>query len=114
MLECRGRIQGQYPAYLPDTIVQCAHVTTLHGGVGLTIASVTERYWIPRLRKLTNRVIRKCSGCKRFQAVAFANLPPAPLPRERTEGDTPFNVIGVDFAGPVKYRNKRKEMRKAY
>lgn len=108
VLECRGRIQGEYPVYLPDTallagkIVQRAHVATLHGGVGLTMASVRERYWIPRLRKLTKRVGRNCSGCKRFQAVAFANPPLAPLPRERTEGDTPFNVIGVDFAGPVK------------
>ena len=53
VLECRGRIQGEYPVYLPDTallatkIVQRAHVTTLHGGVGLTMASVRERYWIP-------------------------------------------------------------------
>ena len=72
VLECRGRIQGEYPVYLPDTallqtkIVQRAHVTTLHGGVGLTMASVRERYWIPRLRKLTKRVVRNCSGCKRF------------------------------------------------
>ena len=58
--------------------------------------------------------MRNCSGCKRFQAVAFTNPPPAPLPRERTEGNTPFNVIGMDFAGPVKYLNKRKEERKAY
>ena len=39
VLECGGRIQGEYPLYLPDTallvakIVQRAHVTTLHGGV---------------------------------------------------------------------------------
>ena len=72
------------------------------------MARVREKFWIPRLQKLTKRVVRKCSGCKRFEAVAFANPPPAPLPRERTEGNTPFNVIGVDFAGPVKYRDKRK------
>ena len=99
---------------IPVKIVQQAHVTTLHGGVGLTMARVREKFWIPRLQKLTKRVARKCSGCKRFQAVAFANLPPAPLPRERTEGNTPFNVIGVDFAGPGKYRDKHKEEQKAY
>ena len=58
--------------------------------------------------------MKNCSGCKRFQAVALKNPPTAPLPSERTEGTTPFNVIGVDFAGPVKYRSKRKEERKAY
>ncbi|XP_074612385.1 uncharacterized protein LOC141866740 [Acropora palmata] len=106
--------------YLPDSallavkIVQRVHVTKLHRGVGLTMARAREKFWIPRLQKLTKRVVRKCNGCKRFQAVAFANPSPAPLPRERTEGNTPFNVIGVDFAGPVKYRDKRKEEKKAY
>ncbi|XP_068675376.1 uncharacterized protein [Montipora foliosa] len=120
VLECRGRIQGEYPMYLPDSallaakIVQRAHVTTLHGGVGLTMARVREKFWIPRLRKLMKRIVRNCSGCKCFQAVAFANPPPASLPRERTEGNTPFNVIGVDFAGPVKYRDKRNEEQKAH
>ena len=76
--------------------------------------SCIEKFSIPRLRKLTKRVMRKCSGCKHFQAMAFANPPPAPLTRERTEGTTPFNVIGVDFAGPVKYRDKHKEEHKAY
>ena len=37
VLECRGRIQGEYPIYLPDSnsftaeIVKQAHETTLHG-----------------------------------------------------------------------------------
>ena len=38
---------------------------------------------------------------------------PAQLPTTRTEGTTPYKVIGVDFAGPIKYRVKRNE-RKAY
>ncbi len=50
ILECRGRIQGHYPVYLPDKhifttkIVEDAHLRTLHGGVGLTMALVREQY----------------------------------------------------------------------
>ncbi|KXJ09341.1 hypothetical protein AC249_AIPGENE5251 [Exaiptasia diaphana] len=53
--ECRGRIQGDYPSYLPPRstlskkIVEDAHWCTLHGGVGLTTAFVRQTYWIPRL-----------------------------------------------------------------
>ena len=53
ILECRGRIQGDYPVYLPDKelfsekLVAHVHKTTLHGGVGLTMAKVRERYWVP-------------------------------------------------------------------
>ena len=38
--ECHGRIQGEYPIYLPDTtlfttkIVQRVHLSMLHGGKG--------------------------------------------------------------------------------
>ena len=55
VLECRGRIMGEYPIYLPDNhpftakLVFNAHLSTLHGGVGLTMAKVREKYWVPRL-----------------------------------------------------------------
>lgn len=37
-----------------------------------------------------------------------------PLPRDRTEGDDPFSVIGVDFTGPVKYLQRKSKEQKAY
>ena len=46
-----------YPIYLPDKrpftmkMVFRARLCTLLGGVGLTMAKVHERYWVPRLRK---------------------------------------------------------------
>ena len=111
-LECRGRIQGNYPVYLPDSalytlkFVQHAHEITLHGVEGLTMAKERGSHWIPRLRKLAivKRVIKQCYGCKRFQVTAFANPPQGNLPRDRTEGNSPFQVVGVDYAGPIKYR----------
>ena len=44
--ECRGRIQGHYPLFiprnsmLPEKIVEYAHIRTLHGVVSLTMAEV--------------------------------------------------------------------------
>ncbi len=120
ILECHGRIQGRYPIYLPDDsvftekLVRHAHLRTLHGGLGLTMAEVREKYWIPRLRKLTKKVVKSCWGCKRFQAVAQATPPPGLLPTERTEGSGAFQIIGVDFAGPIKYRQSPRVEGKAY
>lgn len=74
ILEFRGRIQGEFHVYILETsmlvfrLVEEAHQETLHGGVGLTIAKVRTRYWIPNLRKLMKKVRRNCHGCKRFQA----------------------------------------------
>ena len=116
----RGRIQGHYPIYLPDDgvftekLVAHFHTQTLHGGVGLTMAKVRETYWIPRLRQLVKRLIKCCYGCKRFHVSAFANPPPGYLPTDRTEGTSPFQVVGIDYAGPIKYRESRNKEGKAY
>ena len=116
ILECRGRIQGRYPIYLPDDsiftekLLRNAHLRTLHGGLGLTMAEVREKYWIPRLRKLTKKVVKSCWGCKRFQAVAQTTPPPGLLPTERTAGSGAF----VDLAGPIKYRQSPRVEGKAY
>ena len=70
ILECRGRIVGQYPIYVPDgapfthALVHEAHLHTLHGGVVLTMARVRKTFWIPRLRKLVKEVRKRCWGCK--------------------------------------------------
>ena len=77
-----------------------AHIRTLHGGVGLVMTDVRKDYWIPRLRSLTKRIIKRCYGSKRHQASAFAKPPPGNLPRNRTEGSWPFQVVGIDYAGP--------------
>jgi hypothetical protein len=118
--ECRERIQGVYPIYLPDNhsftekVVEDSHLQTLHGGVTLTMTQVRNSYWIPRLRRLVKRIRKRCYGCKRAQAKAYSVLPPGILPATRTEGKNAFEVIGVDFAGPLKYYTARKTFKKSY
>ena len=120
VLECRGRIIGEYPIYLPDDalftakLVHQAHVATLHGGVTLTMGRLRETYWIPRLRRLVKKVRGSWWGCKRFQLKAYQSPPPGNLPTTRTQGETPYQAVGVDFAGPIKYRLRANTEGKAY
>ena len=120
ILECRGKIQGRYPVYLPvdalfkRKLVQRIHVETLHGGVSLTMAAVREQYWIPILRKLGKSVRSTCWGCKRFRALPLTTPAPGPLPTDRTNSGTAFEVIGTDFAGPIMYKQYKKREGKAY
>ncbi len=120
ILKCRGRIEGEFPIYVPDRhpfthgIVRQAHLSTLHGGVSLTMAKTREVYWVPRLRRLVKKVSRACWGCKRFRAQAYKSPPPGNLPSTRTQGSAPFEVIEMDFAGPIYYQSKPGTESKAY
>jgi hypothetical protein len=77
VLVCHRRIQCDYPIFLPDThpftikLVEQAHMRTLHEGVGMTMAHIREKYWIPRLCRLAWKAIKKCYGCRRFHAIPF-------------------------------------------
>ena len=120
VLECRGRIQGHFPVYFPDSqrftekLVAQFDLRTLHGRVVSPMAKVRELYWVPRLRRLTKRIVKSCHGCRRFLAQAFSSPPQGDLSKDRTEGQTPFQVVGVDCAGPLKYRKNTKAEGKVY
>ena len=118
---CHGRIQGKHPVYLPrnavftEKMVEKMHYDTLHGGVGLTMAAIREEYWVPKLRSLVKVVRRKCNGCMRFRATAFTRPAPGKLPQDRTTtGGVAFEVVGTDFAGPIRYKRTQKKEGKAY
>ena len=112
---CKGRIQGVHPIYLPknsvlsEKIIHDAHYKTLHGGVGLTITKVREQYWIPTLRSLAKKIIKRCSGCKRFTTRPFQAQTTGQLPKDRTEGERPFQIVGLDYAGPLICKKNGKE-----
>jgi len=78
------------------------------------MAKIREEHWIPCLRHLAKKVIKQCHACKRFQAVALAAPPPGLLPPETTEGSSPFEFVGLDFAGPIKNRKSLQAEGKAY
>ena len=80
----------------------------------MTMTAVREEYWIPRLRKLTKKVIHRCFNCKRYRAVAYPAPTAGLLPRDRTEGARPFQIGGVDYAGPIAYQKTPRSVGKCY
>ncbi|XP_022794066.1 uncharacterized protein LOC111332863 [Stylophora pistillata] len=78
------------------------------------MATVRELYWVLRLRRLTKRIVKSFHSSLRFQAQAFLSPPQGDLPRDHTEGQTPFQVVGVNYAGPLKYHKNAKTEGKAY
>ena len=95
-------------------LVQRTHIETLHGGVLLTMAAVRETYWVPTLRQVVKAIRSKCWGCKRFTAVPITKPPPGKLPTDRTNGGAAFEVIGTDFAGPIRYKTTNQREGKSY
>ncbi|XP_047144573.1 uncharacterized protein LOC124818100 [Hydra vulgaris] len=103
-----GRVTGYSLIFIPKEflltlrIIEHHHTKTLHGGVGDTMGSIRERFWIPNMRVAIKKVIRGCNLRKRYRVKPL--LPPKKeiLPRFRTDNVEPFAASGVDFAGPLK------------
>ena len=99
---------------LTRKLVEKVHREMLHGGVGLTMAAVRERYWVPKLQSVVKKVRKECWGCKRFQVTALDPPPPGTLPNDRISGETAFEATGEDFAGPIRYKRGSAQQGKAY
>ena len=66
-------------------LVEKAHLQTIHGGVTLTMGIVRDLYWIPTLRELVKRRIKRCYGCKRFNISHYPKPLQGLIPTDRTK-----------------------------
>ena len=94
-------------------MVEKAHYQTLHRGVNLTMTEIRRRYWIPRLRQLTKRIIEKCHGFWRFHATAYVASIPGQLLSDRTNERRSFQVTELDFAGLIIYKGRKDSLKQA-
>ncbi|XP_065355901.1 uncharacterized protein LOC135950281 [Calliphora vicina] len=100
----------KFPILLPSDchltilLVNFIHKITLHGGNQLMLRVLRTEYFIPRAKNLIKSVIGRCKICT-IQKKAIQNQIMAALPMSRTIISRPFNITGVDFAGPFDIRN---------
>lgn len=83
----------------------------LHAGINDTLMQVRESFWILRGRQIVKSILQKCLICKRFR-VKRGEETSDPLPEARVVEAPPFEVTGLDFAGPLYVKGKGNE--KAY
>ena len=59
-----------------------------------------------KLQQLVKKTIKKCCGCKRFLVDHYTEQSAGLFPEKRTTQNLPFNIIGVDYAGPLLCKTK--------
>ncbi|XP_057711992.1 uncharacterized protein LOC130929085 [Corythoichthys intestinalis] len=108
----------QHPWILPtnhrysELLVKSCHERVMHSGVRDTLVQLRENFWVLRGRQLVKRVVSQCYICRKLK-VKPAQQIMAPLPRDRVTESPPFEVTGVDFAGPL-YVRSNTQPKKAY
>lgn len=102
--------------YVSDLIVRDAHLHTLHGGTRLTVATARQKYWILGIRDTARRIIHWCIKCVRWRAQTSTQIMQDLVP-SRCRPSSPFENIGIDYAGPYQVRDsagRGKKSHKAY
>ena len=99
----------KFPILLPKChfsllIVREKHAQLKHAGVSQMITAVRNHYWVIGLRSLARKVKGECLSCKRVDARACQE-PMAPLMEARLKKAPAFNTTGLDYAGPVYYKD---------
>ncbi|XP_035232815.1 uncharacterized protein LOC118204615 [Stegodyphus dumicola] len=81
-------------------MIEQLHLKHNNTGTQTLLMVLRERVWIIRGRKTVRSVVKGCVTCQRY-AVKALEVPLPPLPEDRTKVLKTFQVIGIDFAGPV-------------
>jgi hypothetical protein len=84
-------------------LVRDVHRRLLHAGVRDTLTELRQTSWILKGRQVVKKILARCSTCNRVNRKPY-DQPTGPLPVDRCTMSPPFDVTGVDFAGPVYLR----------
>ncbi|XP_045032617.1 uncharacterized protein LOC123474466 [Daphnia magna] len=83
-----------------DLLIHHHHVKRKHTGVQSTLTYLRNRFWIIRARQRIKSVIKHCGKCQRAQSRPF-DEEAASMPLDRTKKAQPFEIIGIDYFGPM-------------
>ncbi|GFU23876.1 integrase catalytic domain-containing protein [Trichonephila clavipes] len=100
------------PKHHPITtlVIRQFHLRGFHSGTQMTLSLIRQHYWIPDGRSTVRREIKRCIECCRFNSKpSYPKM--GDLPKQRITQIRPFEIVGIDFAGPI--LTKCQHLRKA-
>ncbi|XP_062708042.1 uncharacterized protein LOC115258210 isoform X2 [Aedes albopictus] len=108
----------RFPIILPKEhiisrkLVERYHQECGHGSREMVVNEVLQRFYIPCLRSLVDRIARDCVWCKVQKAKpAVPRMAPLPISRMAVR-EHPFSYVGLDYFGPVEVVvGRRREKR---
>ncbi|XP_066600085.1 uncharacterized protein [Prorops nasuta] len=85
---------------LTELILQREHLRLKHAGPMTVLSSIRHKYWPVHGRSLAKRLVKNCIPCFKIRPV---NCKPkmGDLPMNRVKLARPFEISGVDYAGPL-------------
>lgn len=81
-------------------LVRETHVKMGHAEALIVMSHLREKFWIVSLRQLIRSIINKCIVCQKQKRKLMECVSP-PLPTNRVRDAAVFEVVGIDFAGPL-------------
>nr|CAI5859325.1 unnamed protein product [Callosobruchus analis] len=96
----------RFPIILPakhafvHRLIMDTHVKSCHAGTQGLLGLLREKYWILGGRRSVRTVVARCVICKRHDSKPLEVETP-PLPTDRVRDAMAFEVVGVDYAGPL-------------
>jgi hypothetical protein len=90
------------------SILNETHRTHGHMGQSTCVAATRERFWIMSPSRVFSVIRKNCGHCRMQAGLRFGRGQDSALPDSRKSITRPFEVIGVDFAGPLFKANFNK------
>ncbi|XP_011163680.2 uncharacterized protein LOC105198611 [Solenopsis invicta] len=88
-------------------LIEYTHQQLKHAGTQVVMNNLRETFWILTCRTAVRFVINSCWTCRRYK-VKRAETIPGCLPKERVKEANVFEVLGIDYIGPLFLKKGQK------